>query len=116
MIAHFFEVARRNVSGHAHHYVAGLLTRCPRKNVERLCESLPGTKFENLQYFLSESPWESAPLWKWIGLRATEILGGGDHNMLLLDESCFTKKGDKSAGVSKFNVPQISETGNRHPS
>lgn len=101
MIAHFFEVARRNVSEHAHQYVAGLLTRCPRKNVERLCESLPGTKFENLQYFLSESPWESAPLWKWIGLRATEILGGGDDNMLLLDESCFTKKGDKSAGVKR---------------
>ncbi len=101
MIAHFFDVARRNVSEHAHQYIAGLMTRCPRKNVERLCETLPGTKFENLQYFLSESPWACAPLWKWIGLRASRILGGGAENMLLLDESCFTKKGDKSAGVAR---------------
>lgn len=101
MIAKFFEVARRNVSEHAHQYVAGLMTRCPRKNVERLCESLPGTRFENLQYFLSESPWDCAPVWQWIGLRAAQILGGGADNMLLLDESCFTKKGDKSAGVAR---------------
>ncbi len=64
MIAPFFDVARRNVSEHAHQYVAGLLSHCPRKNVERICEVLPGTRFENLQYFLSESPWEAAPLWK----------------------------------------------------
>lgn len=101
MIAPFFDVARRNVSEHAHQYVAGLLSHCPRKNVERICEVLPGTRFENLQYFLSESPWEAAPLWKWIGLRAASILGGGEDNMLLLDESCFTKKGDKSAGVKR---------------
>lgn len=101
VIAEFFVNANRDVSGQAHMYVAGLLTRCPRKNIERICEELPETKFENLQYFLSESPWQSGPLWKWIGLKASELLGGGANNMLLIDESCFTKKGVKSAGVAR---------------
>lgn len=101
VIAHFFANAYRDVSPQAHLYVAGLLTRCHRKNVERICEEMPGAKFENLQYFLSESPWECAPLWKWIGLRAADLLGGGADNMLLIDESCFTKKGVKSAGVAR---------------
>jgi SRSO17 transposase len=101
VIAGFFNISARDVSPQAHLYVAGLLTRCPRKNVERICEEMPGAKFENVQYFLSESPWKCAPLWKWVASRASKSMDGGADSMLLIDESCFTKKGVKSAGVAR---------------
>lgn len=101
MIAHFFASTTRDVSQHARNYVAGLLSHCPRKNMERLCETLPDAKLEDLQHFLSDSPWATEPVWKWIGQRASATLGEGFGKMLLIDESAFAKKGDKSAGVSR---------------
>lgn len=101
MIAQFFTNDHGDLSPQARTYIAGLLTRCPRKNMERICEEVPGAVFQNLQYFISESPWEYSPLWKWIGERAAKLLGGGAENMLLIDESGFSKKGDKSAGVAR---------------
>lgn len=101
MIAHFFERNTRDVSCHAHKYIAGLLSRCPRKNMERICEALPDTTLEELQHFLSDSPWESGPLWQWVGRRASGLLGDMRRHMLLIDESGFSKKGTKSAGVER---------------
>jgi len=101
VIAQFFTNDHGDLSPQARTYIAGLLTRCPRKNMERIAEELPGTVFQNLQYFISESRWECSPLWKWIGERAAKLLGGGSENMLLIDESGFTKKGVKSAGVGR---------------
>jgi SRSO17 transposase len=101
VIAQFFTNDHGDLSPQARTYIAGLLTRCPRKNMERICEEVPGAVFQNLQYFISESPWEHSPLWKWIGERAAKLLGGGTENMLLIDESGFSKKGDKSAGVAR---------------
>jgi hypothetical protein len=41
-----------DLSEQAKTYVAGLLTRCPRKSMERIAEEIPGTVFQNLQYFV----------------------------------------------------------------
>ena len=101
MIAHIFETSTRDVSCHALKYIAGLLSHCPRKNMERLCETIPDTNQQDLQHFISDSPWSFASLWQWVGERAGQILGGGQDNMLLIDESGFSKKGTKSAGVAR---------------
>lgn len=112
MIARFFESATRNVASHAQKYVAGLLSKCPRKNMERLCETLPGTKLEDLQHFLSDSPWKVGPVWKWLGRRACDLLGSRSERMLLLDESAFTKKGTKSAGVARQHNGRLGKVDN----
>jgi SRSO17 transposase len=101
VIAQFFTTDHVDLSPQARTYIAGLLTRCPRKNMERMAEEIPGAVFQNLQYFISASRWEYSPLWKWIGERAAKLLGGGVENMLLIDESGFSKKGVKSAGVAR---------------
>jgi SRSO17 transposase len=40
-------------------------------------------------------------LWEWIGRRANGLLGDKRSQMLLIDESGFSKKGEKSAGVDR---------------
>ena len=40
-------------------------------------------------------------MWKWVGQRADEHLGGKVYSMLLIDESGQSKKGDQSVGVAR---------------
>ena len=67
----------------------------------RMEERITGAKQENLQQFLSDSPWQSRGLWFWVGQRATEPLGGQARSMLLIDASAHGKNGDTSAGVAR---------------
>jgi SRSO17 transposase len=101
MVAHLFRTKTRDGSVHAEHYLQGLLSQLPRKNMERMGESIPEAKHENLQNFLSDSPWEAAGVWKWVGQRADKHLGGKAYSMLLIDESGQSKKGDQSVGVAR---------------
>lgn len=101
MIAHLFRTKTRNGSLHAEKYLQGLLSELPRKNMERMGEALAETKHENLQNFLSDSPWDGAGVWKWVGQRANQHLGGNSYSMLLIDESAQGKKGKQSVGVAR---------------
>ena len=101
MIAAVFKTRTRDSSQQAYAYLSGLLSRIQRKNMERMCESLEKVKHQDMQQFLSDSPWEAAQLWKWSGLEVARLLGGGSDNMLLIDESGFAKKGDNSVGVAR---------------
>lgn len=101
MIAEVFRTRTRDSSAQARAYLSGLLSRIKRKNMERMSEALEEIKHQDLQQFLSDSPWEAAALWKWTGQEASRILGGGREQMLLIDESGFAKKGEKSVGVAR---------------
>lgn len=101
MVAHLFRTKTRDGSVHAEHYLQGLLSQLPRKNMERMGESIPKAKHENLQNFLSDSPWTAAGVWQWVGQRADKHLGGKAYSMLLIDESGQSKKGDQSVGVAR---------------
>jgi SRSO17 transposase len=101
VIADVFKTQTRDSSSHARAYLSGLLSRIERKNMERMSESLESTKHQDLQQFISDSPWEAAALWKWTGQEASQVLGGASENMLLIDESGFGKKGTNSVGVAR---------------
>ena len=101
MISGFFQCHKHNVSEHGQQYLCGLLSSAERKNMERICEVIPGTKQTDLQHFLSDSPWDEEPIWKWVGLETARSLGGGLKNTLLIDESGFHKKGKSSVGVAR---------------
>lgn len=112
MLKSIFQVRTRNESDHARSYLSGLLSRCPRKNMERFGEDLPGVKYEDLQHFLSDSPWDDRALWRWVGKEASRLLGGGMENSLLIDESAFAKKGEKSAGVARQHNGRLGKVEN----
>ena len=101
MIEDFFQVHKRHVGARAQEYISGLLSGARRKNMEGISEVIPEVNYENLQNFISKSPWLVEPIWRWLGLEAAKALGGGEDAMLLVDESGFSKKGEASVGVAR---------------
>ena len=112
MIAHLFCTKTRDSSPHAEHYLQGLLSQIPRKNMERMGEALPDTKQEDLQHFLTDSPWSEQDAWQWVCQQAQRHLGGQADSMLLIDESGFSKKGKRSVGVARQHNGRQGKTDN----
>ncbi len=96
----YFNVARHNSAEKARAYLAGLLMKGERKNMERMEEYVEGYEYQNQQQFLSDSPWDDRALMKQVGVDVSEAIGGAD-SALIVDESAFRKKGKKSAGVDR---------------
>jgi len=80
--------------------------------MERFAEEFGGIDYQNLQQFISDSPWECGPVWKWIADKAGALLTGPGPRMLLIDESSFAKKGDRSAGVARQYCGRLGKTEN----
>jgi len=97
----FFDVYRyNNVSEQARTYLAGLLMKAPRKNIERINEFVDGSNYESCQHFISNSSWDYLALNQQIKSDANKILGSRE-SVICIDESAFTKKGKASVGVSR---------------
>jgi SRSO17 transposase len=96
----FFNVFSDNVCEQARCYLAGLMMKSPRKNMERMEEYVSDCEYQQLQQFLTDSPWDDRALQDQIGKDVNACLGGED-SFLALDDSGFTKKGDKSVGVAR---------------
>jgi len=96
----YFCVARHNVSSKAQCYLAGLLMKAPRKNMERMEEYVEQYDYQAQQQFLSDSPWDHEELIARIGQDVDTVVGG-EETALLIDESGFEKKGEKSVGVAR---------------
>ena len=101
MISHLFQCHTHNGGVRAERYISGLLSSAARKNMERIGETIPKTNSQQLQQFLSCSPWEVGPVWNWVAREAARVLGGGQDTMLMIDESGFSKKGRHSVGVAR---------------
>lgn len=95
-----FRVGTRDVSEEARGYLSGLVMEAPRKNIERMEEYIPGPDYESRQHFVSESPWCHRGVLNHIARDADVALGGEDTDFII-DESGFTKKGNKSVGVGR---------------
>jgi len=95
-----FQAARHNLSPKARCYVAGLLMKAPRKNMERMEEYVADYDYQAQQQFLSDSPWAHRPLMERVAKEVDALVGGAD-SMLLVDESGFAKKGNQSVGVAR---------------
>ena len=74
--------------------------KAQRKNMERMEEYVEDYDYQSLQQFVSDSPWDHEALIKGIGKDVDALVGGTD-SMLIIDESCFAKKGKKSVGVAR---------------
>ena len=72
-----------------------------RKNMERMEEVVPSSDYQSLHHFLSESDWDARAVLDQVAVEADRHLGGAPDSCLLLDETSFTKKGNKSVGVAR---------------
>ena len=92
---------RRDVSENARHYLGGLMQAGPRKNMERMSEVVPESDHQSIQQFMSDSRWDSQAVEDRVAEGADQLIGDTKNACLLVDESSFGKKGNKSAGVSR---------------
>jgi len=98
--ASFFRTQTRNASLQAQRYLQGLL-QGSRRNVERMSEVVPDSDAQALHHFLTHSPWDARAVMDRVACDLDELIGGSTDTCLLLDETCFAKKGKKSAGVAR---------------
>jgi SRSO17 transposase len=90
----------RSVAAQAQQYLQGLM-QARRKNMERMEEVVPDCDYQSLQHFLSDSAWDARAVLDQVAVEADRHLGGSADSCLLIDESCFQKKGEKSVGVAR---------------
>ena len=84
----------------AQRYLSGLL-QAARRNVQRIAEVVPGTNAQALHHFLAHSPWDARAVMDQVGRDVSTLLGADQDCCLVLDETCFAKKGKKSVGVAR---------------
>ena len=112
MIAPLFQCHTYDGSERMKLYVSGLVSSAGRKNMEQMSEVVPKAKQQQLQQFLSASPWPVDPVWKRVSLETTRVIDGGSVAMLMLDESAFSKKGKHSVGVARQHNGRLGKVDN----
>ncbi|MDJ0891823.1 MAG: IS701 family transposase [Gammaproteobacteria bacterium] len=95
-----FQRRTRNVFSQSRQYLRGLM-QARKKNMERMAEVVPESDEQVLQHFLTNSDWDERGVLDQVALDADALLGGSEDSALLMDESGFTKKGNKSVGVAR---------------
>jgi SRSO17 transposase len=100
--------ARSEARRHAADYLQGLLSHTARKNGWQLAETVGDATPYGIQQFLYRAAWDPDAVRD--DLRAYVVAHLGDpQGILVVDETGFLKKGDKSAGVQ----PQYSGAAGR---
>jgi SRSO17 transposase len=90
----------RDTSQYGYHYISGLLRMPAQRTISNIARTA-GVEAQNMQQFISDSPWEGREL---IGsIRAAIALRGEFEvdSVLLLDESADEKAGPESAGAGR---------------
>lgn len=96
-----FLIHGNDSSGHARHYLSGLLGCARRKNIGRIGEDVAESNYQGMQQFVSDSPWDHGALMAEVARETEGLLGGHRDTALYLDETSFAKKGDASVGVQR---------------
>jgi SRSO17 transposase len=103
-----FTTLRHDTSEYALIYLKGLLLLPDKRNYKNIARSVesPKSDGQNLQHFMSDSPWSAVPAFDQI---QADI--GQDHRlhggMLTLDESGDVRSGDKSAGAARQHIGNL---------
>src|SRR5690606_4693240 len=98
--AHFVSQGMNGVT-HARHYLAGVLGKQRRKNIETFENDIPGSDYQGMEQFVSSSPWSHEGVMDQVAREADKALGDPERAGLHIDESTFLKKGNASVGVQR---------------
>lgn len=109
-VAHRF--ARAEVRERVSRYLAGLLSRVERKNGWQLAEAIGESEPRGVQRLLSEAVWDSEGVRDDLRAYVVEHLGEPNSGVLIVDDTGFVKKGDKSVGVARQYTGTVGETAN----
>ena len=98
-----FKTKTRDGSGHAWTYLRGLLLMKTKRNFANMDRRVidPERDGQNLQQFISDSPWAAQPPIRQVQQEIANTPGLAEGGVLLLDESPDEKAGEKSAGAGR---------------
>lgn len=77
-----------------------------------MAEIVPEANSQALHHFLAHSPWDARAVMDQVAGDVDALLGGDPDSCLLLDETCFAKKGKKSVGVARQWMGRQGKTDN----
>jgi SRSO17 transposase len=98
---YFHSRSDHSVDGVRNYVIGLLMAKRGAKNIERMEEAVEGFEYQNVHHAISDSPWEHRPLMDELARQADGLLGGGQATRLVIDDSGFAKKGQRSVGVSR---------------
>jgi len=81
-------------------WLHGLLLDGVRKNAAKLARAVPGANVQSMQQFVSDSPWDQRVLIRELQALVAENLQDTEA-VLVVDDTGFAKKGNKSVGVKR---------------
>ena len=105
-------IARAEVRERVGRYLAGLLGRVERKNGWQLAEAIGETEPRGVQRLLSDASWDADGVRDDLRSYVVEHLGEPASGVLIVDDTGFVKKGDKSVGVARQYTGTVGDTAN----
>lgn len=116
--SNFFICHTTNNLSKCSQFLSGLLHEC-KSNIERMVERVPNSNYDQLQHFISNSPWDSFAVMDAVAKKVAKTLtlhpdGTPMLNSigLILDESGWEKSGKKSVGVTRQYIGQVGKVAN----
>ncbi len=97
-ISHRF--ARSEARERVRRYLVGLLGQIERKNGWRLAEAIGERDPQGVQRLLNSAKWDAEAVREDLREYVVEHLGDEETGILIVDETGFLKKGEKSVGVA----------------
>ena len=92
---------RPEVGERARRYLVGLLERVDRKNGWQMAEQLGEVGPQGVQRLLNSAKWDADAVRDDLREYVFEHLGDEESGVLIVDETGFLKKGEKSVGVAR---------------
>ena len=109
-VAHRF--ARSEVRERAKRYLLGLLGRVERKNGWQMAEAIGERDPQGVQRLLNSARWDADLVRDDLREYVVEHLGDEETGILIVDETGFLKKGQKSVGVARQYTGTAGDTVN----
>jgi SRSO17 transposase len=104
--------ARVEVRERLRRYLLGLLQRIERKNGWQLAEMMGEASPRGVQRLLDGATWDADAVRDDLRTYVVDHLGDEGSGMLIIDDTGFVKKGDKSCGVARQYTGTVGETAN----
>ena len=92
--------ARSEARNRVKRYLSGLLGRVERKNGWQLAEAIGEHDPQGVQRLLNSAKWDADEVRDDLREYVVEYLGDAQTGVLIVDETGFLKKGEKSVGVA----------------